>query len=107
VSPVRYELGFYIPEDGILHSYHCENLKSYIKATESVLFILCSKALWVKGSGCICGFTMFEPAPEASSQLKVASDKSQGNCPPGHIGMEAGWPPEPVWTILKRRKIFT
>jgi hypothetical protein len=29
VSPVRYELGFYIPEYGILHSYRRENLKSY------------------------------------------------------------------------------
>jgi hypothetical protein len=28
VSPVKYELGFYIPEDGILHSRHHENLKS-------------------------------------------------------------------------------
>jgi hypothetical protein len=30
VSPVRYELGFYIPED-ILHSYPRENLKFYIE----------------------------------------------------------------------------
>jgi hypothetical protein len=30
VSPVKYELGFYIPEDGILHSHSRENLKSYI-----------------------------------------------------------------------------
>jgi hypothetical protein len=29
VSPVRYELGFYIPEDGILHSDRREHLKSY------------------------------------------------------------------------------
>jgi hypothetical protein len=29
VSPVKYELGFYIPEDGILHSHCRENLKSY------------------------------------------------------------------------------
>jgi hypothetical protein len=29
VSPVRYELGFYIPEDEILHSHGSENLKSY------------------------------------------------------------------------------
>jgi hypothetical protein len=29
VSPVRYELVFYIPEDGILHSHRRENLKSY------------------------------------------------------------------------------
>jgi hypothetical protein len=27
--PVRYELGFYIPEDGILHSHRRGNLKSY------------------------------------------------------------------------------
>jgi hypothetical protein len=30
VSPVRYELGFYIPEDGILHSHRRENLRSHI-----------------------------------------------------------------------------
>jgi hypothetical protein len=30
MSPVKYELGFYIPEDDILHSDRHENLKSYI-----------------------------------------------------------------------------
>jgi hypothetical protein len=30
VSPVKCELGFYIPEDDILHSHRRENLKSYI-----------------------------------------------------------------------------
>jgi hypothetical protein len=30
VSPVKYEQGFYIPEDDILHSHRRENLKSYI-----------------------------------------------------------------------------
>jgi hypothetical protein len=30
VSPVKYELGFYIQENRILHSDRCENLKSYI-----------------------------------------------------------------------------
>jgi hypothetical protein len=29
VFHVRYELGFYIPKDGILHSNRRENLKSY------------------------------------------------------------------------------
>jgi hypothetical protein len=29
VPPVKYELGFYIPEDDILHSDRRENLKSY------------------------------------------------------------------------------
>jgi hypothetical protein len=30
VSPVKYELGFYIPEDDILRSHRCGNLESYI-----------------------------------------------------------------------------
>jgi hypothetical protein len=30
MSPVRYELGFYIPENGILYSHRRENLESYI-----------------------------------------------------------------------------
>jgi hypothetical protein len=29
VSPVKYELGFYIPEDGILYSHRRGNIKSY------------------------------------------------------------------------------
>jgi hypothetical protein len=33
VSPVKYELGFYIPEDGIIRSDRSENLKSYIALT--------------------------------------------------------------------------
>jgi hypothetical protein len=30
VPPVKYELGFYIPEDAILHSHSRENLRSYM-----------------------------------------------------------------------------
>jgi hypothetical protein len=30
---MKYELGFYIPEDGILHSHRRENLKFYIELT--------------------------------------------------------------------------
>jgi hypothetical protein len=33
VSPVRYELVFYIPEDGILHSHRRKNLGSHICIT--------------------------------------------------------------------------
>jgi hypothetical protein len=29
MSLVRYELGFYTPEDGILHSHRLENLECY------------------------------------------------------------------------------
>jgi hypothetical protein len=37
VSPVRYELSFYIPEDGVLHSQRRENLKSYLLITVKFL----------------------------------------------------------------------
>jgi hypothetical protein len=33
VSPVKYELDFYIPEYDILYSHRRENLKSYIAIT--------------------------------------------------------------------------
>jgi hypothetical protein len=31
--PVKFGLGFYIPEDDIIHSHRRENLKSYIALT--------------------------------------------------------------------------
>jgi hypothetical protein len=37
MSHVKYELGFYIPEDDILHSHRRENLKSYIALTDWAL----------------------------------------------------------------------
>jgi hypothetical protein len=37
MSPVRYELRFYIPEEGVLHSYCRGNLKSY---TLLVVYVL-------------------------------------------------------------------
>jgi hypothetical protein len=40
VSPVKYELGFYIPEDDILHSSRRENLKSYRHNLVSALIAL-------------------------------------------------------------------
>jgi hypothetical protein len=43
VSPVWYELGFYIAEDDILHSHCRENLKSYIAGlcNGDVMCLLC------------------------------------------------------------------
>jgi hypothetical protein len=38
VSPVKYEMCFYIPEDDILNNHRCENLKSYIALTGWVLY---------------------------------------------------------------------
>jgi hypothetical protein len=37
VSPARYELGFYVSEENIVHSDRRENLKSYIALTGWVL----------------------------------------------------------------------
>jgi hypothetical protein len=37
VSPVKYEMGFYIPEDSIFHSHRCEYLKSYMSFTVSTI----------------------------------------------------------------------
>jgi hypothetical protein len=38
VSPVKYELGFYIPENDILHGDRREHLKSYIALTGCALY---------------------------------------------------------------------
>jgi hypothetical protein len=37
MSPVKYEMGFYIPEDDILHSHCRENIESYIALTDWTL----------------------------------------------------------------------
>jgi hypothetical protein len=39
VSPVKYELGFYIPEDDILHSHRRENFKSHNVTVHSVRYV--------------------------------------------------------------------
>jgi hypothetical protein len=37
MSPVKYEMGFYITEDGVVHSHCRENLKSYTELTGRAL----------------------------------------------------------------------
>jgi hypothetical protein len=39
VSPVKYELGFYIPQDDILHSHRRENLKPYMDISLFLCFL--------------------------------------------------------------------
>jgi hypothetical protein len=41
VYPVRYELGFYIPEDYILHSHRREHLKSFRSSNPSQCYPIC------------------------------------------------------------------
>jgi hypothetical protein len=45
MSPVKYELGIYIPEDAIPHSHRRENLKSYISTSFQKMKIQCSNKL--------------------------------------------------------------
>jgi hypothetical protein len=46
VSPVKYELGFYIQEDGVLYSDRLENLKSYNELRSSK-----NGTVWEGGGG--------------------------------------------------------
>jgi hypothetical protein len=58
VSPVKYELGFYIPEDDILHIHRRENLKSY--KTNKVMvgkYTHLSRVVWHCPSPPPVGFT--------------------------------------------------
>jgi hypothetical protein len=54
VSPVKYELGLYIPEEDILHSHCRENLKSYIDIIKFIwsdmILSLYSSFVLVKGT---------------------------------------------------------
>jgi hypothetical protein len=54
VSPVKYEIGFYIPEDGILHSHRRDNIKSYIslllEEKQLIAFWVCPIKTFVYGS---------------------------------------------------------
>jgi hypothetical protein len=56
VSLERYELGFYISEDGILHNRRSENLRSY---TDSVLTIAMTNSNIILT--CIYNFRLLNP----------------------------------------------
>jgi hypothetical protein len=45
VPLLRYELGFFIPEDDILHNDRREHLKSYIALTDWTLYRRCNVSL--------------------------------------------------------------
>jgi hypothetical protein len=65
VSPVKYELGFYIPEDDILHSHSHENPKSYI-----CLQILCIELVArIRGRGRRTTFKISVVKPEGRRLL--------------------------------------
>jgi hypothetical protein len=49
---MRYELGFYIPEDGILHGHCRENLESYLKPKKTVDIPHSIRFITVSGKKC-------------------------------------------------------
>jgi hypothetical protein len=61
VSPVKYELGFYIPEDGILLSHRREELKSYMK--DAPIFLVPSAYVSLKRFICSACFNLKETRP--------------------------------------------
>jgi hypothetical protein len=76
VSPVRYELGFYIPEDAIFHSHCREHLKSYKDMSNQILYlVLCPetatgvnrKSYFVCGAECIQGNRTRLPSRQLSN----------------------------------------
>jgi hypothetical protein len=55
MSPVRYKLGFYIPEVRIVHSHRREYLKSYLKTCKSALCCIIFKYTSdIFGTHCVC-----------------------------------------------------
>jgi hypothetical protein len=50
VSPVKFELGFYIPEDDILHIRRRENLKSYTVSVQLQHFSVVQDFLFSRAS---------------------------------------------------------
>jgi hypothetical protein len=47
---MRYELGFYVPEDDIRHSHCCENLRSYLGGNVSILPYFIKDPFWSKAN---------------------------------------------------------
>jgi hypothetical protein len=70
VSPVRYELGFYIPEDGILHSHRREHLKSLNSS------VVCASPRLSTKSGPISDPLCFPVSLVAIHNLQNLSDSS-------------------------------
>jgi hypothetical protein len=79
VSPVKYEMGFYMPEDAILHSHRRENLRSYIElgCCPGVVGLLDSRARCVAACG--------PPRGGGGARLQKSSTRRISSPFPGHL----------------------
>jgi hypothetical protein len=68
VPPLRYELGFNIPGEGILHSYRRVNLNSYIIGS-------CTKAVLSQDIDCVQGIS--EPCRQLTAKGTVCIGKGR------------------------------
>jgi hypothetical protein len=85
VSPVRYELGFYIPEDAILHSHCRENLKSYMVLMLSIIlhaFLFCVISATRPAHLILLNRILWRAVPVAGAQVPVASSLLGANTVP-------------------------
>jgi hypothetical protein len=78
VSPVKYELGFYIPGDDILHSHCCEHLKSDIVRLCYRRSCFCAVKAY-GGSGCTYPLELGRAAYLAISQFKFRVQSKYGS----------------------------
>jgi hypothetical protein len=73
MSPVKYEIGFYIPESDILHSHRREKLKSYIGLST----VFCATVTAVPVT--VCGFEALKLALLLQQTCRIAcSARSTG-----------------------------
>jgi hypothetical protein len=79
VSPVKYELGFYIPEDDILHSHSRENVTSYMYNTRK------NGVFWVVTP---CGSCKNRRFGGTSLWFHAFAAKSIKLDPPSYFGVE-------------------
>jgi hypothetical protein len=101
MSPVKYELGFYIPEDDILHSDRRENLNSYNRFHHCTLLgsgfqrlvfpllLVCSAAPVFANQGHLCGVLLSHSRqllPALTSRVVLCS-RPHGTC--DHIFLSA------------------
>jgi hypothetical protein len=66
VSPVRYELDVYIPEDDILHSHSSENLKFYIIGISFRDLPACSIVTVLLGGSYACNLKVAQSAKQVA-----------------------------------------
>jgi hypothetical protein len=70
----------HIPEDGILHSRHCENLKSYMDRTNSGTHLTVVLKLWVLLPESVSLHSLIAPWPEDRIKMRLRKADCEDGC---------------------------